>query len=150
MHIFSKACEYSIKAVIFLATRTESDQRMRLREVSKAIGSPEAFTAKILQQLVRQRVLKSVKGPGGGFCLQEDARNIALYRIVLAIDGDSFFTDCAMGLKKCSETQPCPIHKKFRPIRDEIKEMLINTTILETAKSVQKGECVLKFFKHRE
>ena len=146
MRMFSKACEYSIKAVIFIATHSAERRRLRLKEIAQAIGSPEAFTAKILQQLVRKRVLTSVKGPGGGFCLNEDAWEIGLYQIAEAVDGDGFFTDCVMGLKKCSDEAPCPLHKKFKPIRDHIKGVLMTTTIGETAESVQKGDSVLKFF----
>ena len=141
--MFSKACEYSIKAVIFLATRPADNRRARLPEIAQAIESPEAFTAKILQELARKKVLASVKGPKGGFELNGKADEITLYQIVEAIDGDSLFNGCALGFKKCSEVHPCPVHNKFKAIRDHLTGVLLTTSIEESAGSVDLGESFL-------
>ena len=60
--MFSKACEYGIKASIFIALCSYKGVRVSLKSIAKEINSPEAFTAKILQDLVRHDVINSVKG----------------------------------------------------------------------------------------
>ena len=69
--MFSRACEYAIKIMIYVAGN-EENRRIGLKEITGAIDSPEAFTAKILQQLVKSKLLDSFKGPNGGFKLVEN------------------------------------------------------------------------------
>ena len=67
--MFSKACEYGIRASIFIAKNSFEGIRVSPKEISEEINSPQAFTAKILQALVRNHVIKSVKGAYGGLKL---------------------------------------------------------------------------------
>lgn len=59
--MFSKACEYAIRATIYIAVQSNQDNRVGLKDISKEIDSPEAFTAKILQQLSKMRLLTQSK-----------------------------------------------------------------------------------------
>jgi Rrf2 family protein len=107
--MFSKACEYAIRAMVFLASVTAEGERLTAREVARATHSPEAFTAKTLQALVKAGILASVKGPGGGFLLPRRlADRTRLSDIVSAIDGHGMYTGCGLGLRQCSATRPCP------------------------------------------
>lgn len=143
--MFSKACEYGIKATIFIADQTILMNRVSLKDIANEIDSPEAFTAKILQQLARNNIIDSVKGQTGGYEIQkEHLATIKLSHIVTAIDGDSILTDCALGLKKCSEAQPCPVHHKFKKIREALKTMLENTSLLELSNRSKQGLTYLK------
>ena len=65
--MFSKACEYGIRASIHLARLSEKGERSSLKQVAKAIDSPVAFTAKILQLLARDGIIRSIQGSGGGY-----------------------------------------------------------------------------------
>ena len=142
--MFSKACKYAINAMIYLSTLPEGNDRVGLKEISKAINSPEAFTAKILQILVRENLLSSTKGPNGGFEIYEDARKTQLHRIVHVIDGDHIFTGCALGLEKCSEDHPCAVHNKFKAIREHLAGMMMTTTLEDMAKGIQNGSHFLR------
>lgn len=143
--MFSKACKYAINAMIYVASLPEGMQRAGLKEISKAIDSPEAFTAKILQQLVRVELLSSAKGPHGGFAIQGDPNTITIAQVVAAIDGDMIFTGCALGLKKCSEDHPCPVHHKFKAIREHLTGMLLTSNLKEIAEGVNDGKSFLKY-----
>jgi Rrf2 family protein len=126
--MFSKACEYAIKIMIYIAANEQDGKRTGLREVREAIGSPAAFTAKILQQLVKSDLLKSFKGPTGGFVLASQ-KEIQLHDIVMAIDGKNLIEDCVLGLPNCSDTNPCPIHHKFSAVRSMLQETLLSIEI---------------------
>ena len=65
--MFSKSCEYGIRATIFIATQSYLNNRTGIKDIAKKIDSPEAFTAKILQILVKANIIHSTKGVGGGF-----------------------------------------------------------------------------------
>ena len=58
--MFSKACEYAIKSSIYIAQNSIVGKRVNVKEVSKAVDAPEAFTAKILQQLCREGIMDSI------------------------------------------------------------------------------------------
>jgi len=143
--MFSKACEYGIKAMLYISMQSLSGNRVSLKDIAKKIDSPEAFTAKILQQLARDGIIDSVKGPTGGFEVsRERIDDIKLIEIVSAIDGDEIFRGCALGLKGCNELMPCPVHDKFKAIRDDLEHMLAHTSIYELASGLEVGLTFLK------
>lgn len=142
--MFSKACEYGIRASLFIARESKKERRTSLKEIAASINSPEAFTAKILQKLVQQNIINSAKGPQGGFFVTPENQKRVLADIVKAIDGDTIMTGCALGLEKCSEEHPCPIHFDFAEIRNNLKNMLEKTTILELTSRLDSGLGFLK------
>lgn len=143
--MFSKACEYGIKASIFIAINSNNDKLVSTKEIAEEINSPQAFTAKILQDLVRHQIIRSVKGAHGGFSIEKnDIANIKLAHIVNAIDGDGIYNGCGLGLDKCDEYRPCPVHDKFKTIRDGLKYMLENTSLEELALNIKSGSSFLK------
>jgi len=144
--MFSKTCEYGIRATIFIASQSYQNKRIGLKDIAKKIDSPEAFTAKILQILARNHIIHSIKGVGGGFEIPKDKMNqIKLAQIVTAIDGDTVFTGCGLGLNKCSDDHPCPAHHKFKTIRTALTFMLENTNLEELALGVVTGDTFLRY-----
>lgn len=147
--MFSKACKYGIKAVIYIAVQSLQNVRVSLAEIAHEIDSPKSFTAKILQELARNKVIVSIKGKTGGYEVRkENMAQITLLQIVTSIDGDNIYTLCGLGLKKCSEQYPCPIHKEFKIIREKLKITLENTTLEMMATSIDDGLSFLKIYDH--
>lgn len=143
--MFSKACEYGIKAMLYIAEQSQSGNRVSIKEIAKATGSPEAFTAKILQQLARNHIVDSLKGPTGGFSVEKQRLSqINISQIVYAIDGDNIYNGCGLGLTHCSDDKPCPVHHKFVSVRKELKKILENTSLEELALELKSGQTFLK------
>ena len=142
--MFSKACQYGIKASVYIASQSSLGIRVSLKEIAYSINSPEAFTAKILHQLAKKNILHSLKGPTGGFEIPDvRSGNIKLRDIVTAIDGDAIYEGCALGFESCDARQPCPMHHKFVGIRNDLKIMLENTSLLELANGLDyEGTCL--------
>lgn len=144
--MFSKACEYGIRATIFIAAESLKNNRVGQKEIAEEIDSPVAFTAKILQKLVHRNIVSSAKGVGGGFSIDKNRlKDIRLVEIVEAIDGDSIFRGCGLGLSDCSEDHPCPVHDKFKSIRGELTIMLEDTTLEELALGIKSGNTFLRY-----
>ncbi|SMC94676.1 RrF2 family transcriptional regulator [Pedobacter nyackensis] len=139
MGVFSKTCEYAIRSVFFIAHRTASGNKVGIKEIANGIDSPEHFLAKILQDLSRKGIVLSAKGPNGGFYLDDVARKRPLSDVVEAVDGNSIFTGCGLGLANCSETNPCPLHHEFKAIRNQLKDLLEQTTIADFSESLNLG-----------
>jgi Rrf2 family iron-sulfur cluster assembly transcriptional regulator len=142
--MFSKTCEYAIRASIFIASQSYLGKRVTVKDIAEKIDSPKSFTAKILQILAKNNLVHSVQGIGGGFEIPKEILNqIKLSQIVTAIDGDSIFTCCGLGLGKCSEIHHCSVHEKFKDIRSEIVSMLVNSNLEELAMDIKSGDSFL-------
>ena len=143
--MFSKACEYGIKASVYIVEQSLKNEKVSLKEVAKAIDSPQAYTSKILQQLSRDNIIQSEKGPTGGFSINKSEINkIKLSNIVYAIDGDSIYKGCGLGFHQCDERKPCVIHHSYVSIRDEIKSMLEDTLLVDLSNDIDEGLSFLK------
>ncbi|NOJ75601.1 RrF2 family transcriptional regulator [Empedobacter stercoris] len=142
--MLSKTCEYAVRAVIYIAQQTKDGNRVGIKDVAKEIDSPEYFIAKILQEMVRKNLLQSTKGPNGGFHLDEKDMKNSLAVIVRHFDGDKIFSGCALGLKRCSEKNPCPLHQQFKEIRNTLKHLLETTTINQLVEKLDSQEVFLK------
>ncbi len=142
--ILSNTCKYGVRAVIYLALNKDKIKKTGIKKIAEDLDIPTPFLGKILQNLVRHKILTSVKGPNGGFGLGLSAEEIKLMDIVRIIDGEDIFNTCLISLKSCNsrhhEKSPCPVHKKFLPIREQIIELFNNQTIAELAREIEKGE----------
>jgi Rrf2 family protein len=135
--ILSKSCEYAVRAAIYIALKTQQGEKTGIIAISKAIGSPTHFTGKILQALARKKVISSIKGPHGGFFI-ENPKDIYLVDIIKAIDGSGLFSSCVMGLKTCSDTKPCPMHEQIKPIRTQLLTEFSKKSVDELVKDFDK------------
>ncbi|MGJ7033217.1 Rrf2 family protein [Niabella hirudinis] len=142
--MFSKTCEYAIRALIYIAQQTRNGGRVGIKQIAEGIDSPEHFIAKILQELSRKGLVESMKGPTGGFYLEKASLNRSLADIVKIVDGDQLFLGCGLGLKQCSEANPCPIHFKFKKVRKEVQTMLENAKLGEFTEKLDRKETFLK------
>src|SRR5690554_1292547 len=104
--MFSKSCEYGIKAILYIATESIEGYRVKIGDIAENSDSPEAFTAKIMGTLARHNIVNSLKGPYGGFEIDiHRMKQIKISEIVYAIDGDSVYNGCALGLKDRKSTR---------------------------------------------
>lgn len=132
--MFSKTTEYALRATIFIAQKGTLEHKLGIEEISEAIDSPKSFTAKILQMLTRDnKVISSIRGPHGGFFITESAKLLPLRAIIDAMEGDNVLKKCVLGLNKCSEINPCPLHAEYKGIKENINRLFENKTIGETA-----------------
>jgi Rrf2 family protein len=127
--MFSNGCEYGIRALTIIGRASKEGRKVGIKEICRLAKTPESFTAKILQNLVRRRVLDSQKGPSGGFYISKDLDSITLYDIVEAIDGPGVFVNCGLGMENCDASRPCPLHDKFAAVRKDLQTMCKSNTL---------------------
>ncbi|WP_027067534.1 MULTISPECIES: RrF2 family transcriptional regulator [Maribacter] len=143
--MFSKACEYGIRASTYIALKSLDDTRVNFKEIAEKIDSPAAFTAKVLQQLTRSNIISSVKGPSGGFEIDKiKIPEIKLNQIVHAIDGNKVYEGCGLGLKQCNANKPCPVHDRFVQMRNDLRDMLENTSLYDLTMGIEEGLTFLR------
>lgn len=138
--MFSKTTEYALRATIFIAQKSSESNKLGIEEISNAIDSPKSFTAKILQALTKNNnVVSSVRGPNGGFFITEKAKKLPVRAILKAMGEEDVLDKCVLGLKQCSELQPCPMHAQYKPIKKQLKELFGTKTIQQLAADIKDG-----------
>lgn len=139
--MFAKATEYALRAAIYIAQKSSKENKLGIQEISTAIDSPPSFTAKILQSLTKDHhVVRSVRGPNGGFYMTDVERNLPVRSILVAVDDDSVFSKCILGLHECSELNPCPMHGRYKSIREQLTKLFEEKTIGELAEAIKRGK----------
>lgn len=142
--MFSKSCEYAIRAAIYISAEGSMEKKVGIEDICDHIEAPIHFTAKILQILTRNKIVSSKKGVNGGFYLNKTQKNKPLIEIVHATDGKMLFCGCGLGLRDCSDEEPCPLHDKFKSIRANITKMMEESTIDVMGKKLKKGNGFLR------
>lgn len=143
--MFSRSCQYALQSVLYITLHGGENKALKIKDISDSQKIPIHFLGKILQILVKHKILISTKGPTGGFMLKEKGGELTLLEIVRVIDGLDMFDQCGIGLKACSDTQPCPIHNDYKKVKNEIKKLLITKTINELCQDVKKGKSIVSF-----
>lgn len=133
--MFSQTSEYAIRALIEIATRPEGEHVLAA-QLGESLNLPQHYLSKILQQLVRTRVLKSVRGRSGGFSLARSAGVIKLRDIVEPFEDLKKYEECILGQPVCSEAGACPLHDFWKDVRERYIDELKDKT-LEDLKTFQ-------------
>ena len=138
--MFNKETEYAIRSLVYIKLQNLKKRRPGVAEISKEIDAPPFFVAKILQRLVRDGYLRSLKGKGGGFYFDQNKKDLPLLDLITTTEGDDSFTSCVFGLKECSSDDPCPLHEKYAPIRDSLARLVSDETIGALAEKMYEKE----------
>jgi Rrf2 family transcriptional regulator, iron-sulfur cluster assembly transcription factor len=145
--MLSNSCRYAIRAVIYLANQPGSAGKTGIKKISSDLDLPTPFLAKILQQLSRQKILSSSKGPHGGFSMLKDPQKVKLIDIVNTIDGQDVFTNCVMHNGSCqagnAEQKKCPLHDDYENSRKELIKLFSNKTINDLIIDPEKAEQIM-------
>lgn len=142
--MLSKSCKYAIRAAVYIAAQAAKDIKPGVKEIAEEIEAPQAFTAKILQNLSKYKIITSLKGPYGGFYCEEHQLKLPVIDIVNAVDGVAVFKECVMGLHHCSDAHPCPMHFKYAKSRNHLLVSFQQTTLGNLARDLSDGQVYLK------
>lgn len=141
--MLSNTCKTAIKAVIYLSSKFDTGVNAGIKEISEFINASEHTVGKILQTLVRQNIINSLKGPTGGFYISKEQQKQPVINIVEAIDGKQIFRSCGLGLSKCSSTHPCPIHDDYKEARDIIEKLFRQKRVMDLCEPFTNGMAYL-------
>lgn len=138
--LYSKGCEYILKALVCLGM--SGSKAYSAKEICRKARIPEAYTRKAFQALVRGGLLKSGTGPGGGYTLADSPENISVLRIIEEVEGKESFNQCIMGLPRCGDNKPCPLHSTWTDSKlkliDDLKKKTLRDLIDVSGKGKKK------------
>ena len=146
--MLSNTCKYALRALIYLGKYSKEEKKIGIKKISEDLAISSPFLGKILQNLVKQKLLVSTKGPNGGFALAKVAEEISLWDIVVKVDGEEFFTNCLIGLEACithdSSKPLCPVHNKYDKLRKEIRGFYQETSLHAISTDIKKFEQLIQ------
>lgn len=128
----SKAAQYAIRALVFLAQRSASEASL-VRDIARHEAIPSPFLAKLVGQLAQANLVDTFKGPGGGIRLAVPPHKITVLQVIECVDGLNFFEGCFLGLSQCNEIEPCPMHNDWKVMRERLRKELSSTTLADLA-----------------
>jgi Rrf2 family protein len=137
--ILSRTGQYAVQALIYVATQPPGEPILN-RTIAERMNVPVAYLAKIMQILCKGNLLYSYRGRQGGFCLREGGEKTDLMQILVLIEGVGFTENCVLGLKVCSDATACPMHTKWKPIKEKIANLLREQTLEKLAQAVNTGK----------
>jgi len=139
----STTCSYGVRAVLYLAATRSSERYTPIRRISSALNISHSFLTKVLQQLKKAGLVTSQRGPHGGVALAREPEKVSFKDVVVALDGETPFTECVLGLPGCGETVPCPLHDAWEgnawenaawgDIREYIDTLFRTTSVADAA-----------------
>lgn len=136
--MLSNASQYAIRSILYLAMYSNNDQKIGVKKMADALETPKPFLAKLLQKLSRDELVTSLKGPTGGFYLTDQNLEKSVWDVINCIDGTEKFDQCFLGLSKCSDKNPCPVHFTVVPFRNKILKDFKDKTIKKFVEEIVK------------
>jgi Rrf2 family protein len=128
----SKKADYALIAVSYMALPGQRAVASA-REIAESHDLPLELLAKVLQQLVRKGIVRSVQGINGGYCLSRSPLETSVADIVEAIDGPLTLTACADEHEACGQYSKCNIRDPLHRIRERIASSLAACSVADLA-----------------
>lgn len=128
MKLFSDACEYGLRAIVWLAQRPGG--AFKVREIAEGTRTPPGYLVKILQRLARAGILSAQRGSQGGFTLERAPAELTLLEVIAAVDPIERIERCPLGLASHG-TNLCPLHRRIDDAMAAIEEGFGGMTIAE-------------------
>ncbi len=124
--MLSQTVQYALRATVYITD--QSPRAVRIHEVARAVSAPANYLGKILGKLARAGILRSTRGPAGGFrvAAHQDAASLAS---VIEVFEPSSRRWCVLGRGVCSSKAACRAHERWAPIAESMSSFLQNTSI---------------------
>lgn len=127
--------EYALLALLELANR-EEDRPLQSRDIAAKASIPKPFLDQLLLDLRRAGLVRSIRGPGGGYALGRPPSGITLREAVTAVEGADVAPPCALKSQDgapCRRAPQCALHEVWREIDEATNRILTTTTLADLA-----------------
>lgn len=140
--MLSSTATYALRAMIYLASCQEEGP-VRVDDVAEALGVPRNYLSKVLHTLVKRGVLRSLRGPHGGFQLAVAASQLMLFDVVVPFDEIDGRRSCLLGRGECSDENPCAVHTRWSGVATEVAAFFRETALEDVVEDPERKEAIL-------
>ncbi|NQV13872.1 Rrf2 family transcriptional regulator [bacterium] len=117
--------------IFFLLERQPLTGYLRIKVIAKELEISYYQLAKVAHILISVGIIRSSTGPKGGIILAKKADELTLAEIIKAFGESEIFDRCVIGLKECSDENPCPVHTGWKKAKSEIVDIFFTKTLSE-------------------
>ncbi len=136
--IHSPTCQHALRALIYLAEK-DAPGPVLVREIADAAGVPRQSLAKILHGLRNQGLVRSTKGPGGGYQLARPGDTVRVIEVIEAVDGHvEMDQTCILGLDRCTDFESCALHDVWKLFRENYIATISSMTLRQAADALRR------------
>ena len=128
--VLTKTADYALRAILVLA-RHGRGRWMPADTIAELTGTPPNYTSKTLYALTRAGLLRSMRGPSGGFALTADPATVTVASIADVFAEPVQAPSCLLGARQCDGTNPCAAHHAWTRMTAAAREPLRTTTIAD-------------------
>jgi len=130
----TKTVEYALISMNYIENNAKH-KPVSAKLISNQFSIPEELLAKILQKLVKIKVLESVRGPYGGYKIKNSTKDINLINFIESLEGPIGIVDCTVT-DDCSLMDFCNIRKPINNINNNIRSIFEKTTLKDIIKGI--------------
>ena len=127
----SRKVDYALRAVIHLANEETKDRACTVAEIAARERIPRQFLEKIVQQLIHKGLVRSRRGPRGGYVLGRSADAVTFRDVIEAVEGPISLNVCTSEHADCSLLGTCGMERVWREGQRRVMELFENTTIAD-------------------
>jgi Rrf2 family protein len=128
--------QYGVRAMYEIA-KAGSIGPVTIKEISEKQDVSVAYLEQILNTLRKSGIIKSVKGPGGGYMLSRDPEKISIGQILKELEGPVAITSCLDPSEGCVRVDSCVTHLLWKSLGDNIEQFLDGMTLHDLLKGNQ-------------
>jgi Rrf2 family protein len=128
----SRKIDYGLRAMIYLAS-IPKEAVVPFREIARQMMIPEDFLAKILKTLVDRGLVKSARGPHGGYALARASSEVNFLEVIEAVEGPIAINVCLDGEDPCAKQRACTMASVWRRGQERMLEVYRSTLLADLA-----------------
>ena len=130
----TKTVEYALISMNYIENNSNG-KPVSAKSISNQFSIPEELLAKVLQKLVKYKMLDSVRGPYGGYKIKTSTKDTNLVYLIESLEGPIGIVDCSTG-DDCCLIDSCNIKSPIDSINQNIKSVFEKTTLKDIIKGI--------------
>ena len=136
--IITRATEYAIRAILYMS-KFPTGEIVLKKDICRTQDVTPAFLTKIFQPLVKEGIVGSQRGVGGGFFLQRDPKDITVYDVFKVQEDPLYINVCLEEEGLCARDKYCPVHDTWSNVRDGMIEQLTSYNFARLAREEEQN-----------
>jgi Rrf2 family protein len=127
----SRKVDYALRAVIHLADEEAGERICSVSEIASRERIPRQFLEKIVQELIHKGLVRSRRGPHGGYVLARPPDQVTFRDVIEAVEGPIALNNCTGGHPDCSLIGACGMERIWREGQRRVMDLFQSTTIAD-------------------
>lgn len=134
---------YGVRALVNLAVRYAGGKPISIKDLSRKEGISSVYLEQIFNRLKKGGIVKSVRGPRGGYILEKNPADVSVFDVVVVLEGSAYFgrhASCKGSKDKCARSGQCVSKEVWEEVARQVKSTLERFTLDDLAARAAKTD----------